>query len=313
MDEHAEPILPVLAELHRAGQRELCLDEVGRLAAMSPGHVQRRFAAVVGESPKQYQLGTRLAHAAAMLAATDLAIGEIGQRIGFGSHEAFTRAFRRRFGRSPSAHRAAAMGGSASFDPARYRTQVDEVAACVRLYRLSLTGDDRRRHTTMTTGGGPMDYEITTEVLDEVPIVYTRRRADVRAVADVLAEALPAVFGFVLGQGWAMAGPPLVRHVGQSPAFVTLEAAIPLSETPSGPIEEDGIEAGSLPAGPALTTLHTGPYDNLADAHAALDRWMAEHDLTPAGNPWEVYLTDPGEVPDPADWKTQVFWPILDS
>lgn len=308
----AEPqeILPVLAELRRVGQRELSLDELGRVAAMSPGHVQRRFSAVVGESPKQYQLGTRLAHAAALLATTEIAVSEVAERIGFGSHEAFTRAFHRRFDRSPLAYRRAVGGASPTVDPAWYRAQIDDVAACVRLYGLELGAGRWRAAVSTETKGEPMSYDITTEVLDEVPIVFARRRADVNAVADVLAEALPAVFGFVLGQGWAMAGPPLVRHIDQSPAFVTLEAGIPLAEAPPTPIDHDDIEAGSLPAGPALTTIHTGPYDTLAEAHAAIDRWMADNDATSGGSPWEVYLTDPGEVPDPADWQTQVFWPL---
>jgi hypothetical protein len=33
---------------------------------------------------------------------------------------------------------------------------------------------------------------------------------------------------------------------------------------------------------------------------------------TPSGAPWESYLTDPGQHPDPKDWKTEVFWPIGD-
>jgi AraC family transcriptional regulator len=28
-----------------------------------------------------------------------------------------------------------------------------------------------------------------------------------------------------------------------------------------------------------------------------------------AGAPWETYLTDPAEVPDPAEWRTEVVYP----
>jgi hypothetical protein len=29
------------------------------------------------------------------------------------------------------------------------------------------------------------------------------------------------------------------------------------------------------------------------------------------GGPWKVYVIDPGEVPDPAQWVTEINWPLL--
>ncbi|MEO1056784.1 MAG: GyrI-like domain-containing protein, partial [Actinomycetota bacterium] len=155
-----------------------------------------------------------------------------------------------------------------------------------------------------------MAYEFETRQLTTTPVLYQARRVATDDMATVLAECLPAVFGYVVEQGLAMAGPPYVRYVDTSPAFVSIEGGIPLVETPAPPPSELEIVAGELPAGPALVTVHRGPYDTLGDAHIALDRHMAEHGLTPASPPWEVYLTDPGEVPDPADWLTEVLWPL---
>ena len=56
--------------------------------------------------------------------------------------------------------------------------------------------------------------------------------------------------------------------------------------------------------------MHTGPYDGLGEAHAAVEQFLAEEKLQKAGAPREIYVTDPGEVPDPKDWKTQVIWPV---
>lgn len=302
-----EDIVPVLTGLRGAGHRHVDLAEVGRLAAMSPNHAQRTFLAVVGASPKRYQLGRRLAHAAAVLASSDLAVGDVAARVGFESHEAFTRAFRRAYRCSPTDYRKRVSVLAPSMPDGHVAT-VDRVASCVTLYRTPVAATD-----ITTPRGGAMSYEITTENLSETPIVLIRRRSDVDEITDVLAEALPAVFGYVMAQGWAMAGPPVVRLLERSPAFVTLEAAIPLVEPAPSPIDHDEIEAGALPAGPALTTVHTGPYEDLGEAHAAIDRWMAANDLQAGGSPWEVYLTDPGEVPDPADWKTQIFWPLTSS
>ncbi|MEP6963766.1 MAG: GyrI-like domain-containing protein, partial [Acidobacteriota bacterium] len=66
----------------------------------------------------------------------------------------------------------------------------------------------------------------------------------------------------------------------------------------------------SLPGGSVATTMHLGPYEHLQDAYGALQQWMESEGFTPAGSPWESYVTDPGEHPDPKDWKTEVFWPV---
>ena len=43
---------------------------------------------------------------------------------------------------------------------------------------------------------------------------------------------------------------------------------------------------------------------------AKLSRSTRSVNLNKAGPAREIYLTDPGEVPDPKDWKTQLVWPI---
>lgn len=154
------------------------------------------------------------------------------------------------------------------------------------------------------------NYDIEQRTLTTVPTLFGSRRLDRDMIAEGLAEILPRAFGHAMEQGLQMVGPPFVRYVEQSPAFVTVEAGVPLAAVPEGAEPADGLAYGELPAGTAVATVHTGPYESLGEAHTALDRWMAAHDATPAGGPWEIYLTDPGEVPDPADWRTEVVWPI---
>ena len=37
---------------------------------------------------------------------------------------------------------------------------------------------------------------------------------------------------------------------------------------------------------------------------------MESNGVPAAGAPWESYITDPAEYPDPKDWKTEVCWPF---
>jgi effector-binding domain-containing protein len=58
------------------------------------------------------------------------------------------------------------------------------------------------------------------------------------------------------------------------------------------------------------STIHAGTYGTLSEAYAALEVWIESHGLQSAGAPWEEYITDPAEHPDPKDWRTEVFWPV---
>ena len=87
-----------------------------------------------------------------------------------------------------------------------------------------------------------------------------------------------------------------------------MEAGMPIAAPGAS---EGDIQADTLPGGLVATTTHTGPYDKLTEAHAAIQVWIEEQGFRPAGAPWESYVTDPADFPNPADWKTDIFWPIL--
>lgn len=57
----------------------------------------------------------------------------------------------------------------------------------------------------------------------------------------------------------------------------------------------------------------TVPSEGLGDAHAALEEYLLENGLESGGAAIEFYLTDPGEVPDPAAWTAMVHRPIATS
>jgi effector-binding domain-containing protein len=56
------------------------------------------------------------------------------------------------------------------------------------------------------------------------------------------------------------------------------------------PIRTSGrVVRSALPAGAVATTVHRGPHEDLAAAHAAVRRWCAEQSIRIAGPRWEVY------------------------
>lgn len=105
-----ERVLRSLVEIERDVSRPLSLDEMAREAFLSPFHFHRVFSALVGEGPAEYQRRLRLERAAHDLAMSDETIHKISRRAGYARQESFTRAFRSRFGATPSAFRAEQRG-----------------------------------------------------------------------------------------------------------------------------------------------------------------------------------------------------------
>jgi AraC family transcriptional regulator len=82
-------------------ESELSLESVADVAAVSRFHLCRAFAASTGNSIAGYVRARRLSEAAKALASGAPDILAIALEAGYGSHEAFTRAFRQHFGITP--------------------------------------------------------------------------------------------------------------------------------------------------------------------------------------------------------------------
>jgi AraC-like DNA-binding protein len=83
----------------------LPLSEMASAAAMSPYHFLRTFRAIVGMTPHQYILHTRLRRAAVRLRQSSESIAAVAYAAGFNDLSTFNRRFARIVGQSPSAYR----------------------------------------------------------------------------------------------------------------------------------------------------------------------------------------------------------------
>jgi len=90
-------------ESHFAG--EIALDEIAAMSGVSRYYLCRAFGTATGHPVMRYVRGRRLSEAARSLAAGASDILAVALDAGYGSHEAFTRAFRDQFGTTPEAVR----------------------------------------------------------------------------------------------------------------------------------------------------------------------------------------------------------------
>jgi AraC-like DNA-binding protein len=91
-------------------QRDIHRDAAAGQAGISPFHFLRLFANVLGVTPHQYLVRSRLRHAARLLADEDGSVTDIAYDVGFGDLSNFVRTFHRAAGVSPRAFREAERG-----------------------------------------------------------------------------------------------------------------------------------------------------------------------------------------------------------
>jgi AraC-like DNA-binding protein len=85
----------------------LTVDDLARAAGLSKAHFSREFRRAFGDSPHAYLLTRRLERAAALLVTTDYSVAEICLAVGLRGVGSFTTSFKRTFGVTPTAYRAA--------------------------------------------------------------------------------------------------------------------------------------------------------------------------------------------------------------
>jgi len=104
---HERQITAALRRIEASADEPLTIADLAYEAAMSPYHFVRSFRAMVGMTPHQFILHTRLNRAAVRLRRTTDTISAIAFAAGFNDLSTFNRRFQRIMGRSPSTYRAA--------------------------------------------------------------------------------------------------------------------------------------------------------------------------------------------------------------
>jgi len=152
----------------------------------------------------------------------------------------------------------------------------------------------------------PYDVQITeaTPQLVAATKIHTNLRrigADIGAGFGTLMQALG-------GEGVSASGPPLIVYhdVIDEETDGDIEICVPIVGTIS---DNPAVNERELEGGTMATTVHHGPYEEIAAAYHTVAGWISEHGHEVAGPPREIYLNDP-QIVAPEELLTRVEFPI---
>ena len=152
-------------------ERDLDLEGLAAIAGVSPYHLTRAFGATTGLTLMRYVRERRLTEAARRLAGGAPDILAVALAAGYGSHEAFTRAFRDHFGLTPEAARERAGAGLDLTEPLLMQPDIRIVLEAPRVVDgapLDLVGLDRR-YTAAGSAAIPAQWQAFGSWIGRIP------------------------------------------------------------------------------------------------------------------------------------------------
>jgi effector-binding domain-containing protein len=153
-------------------------------------------------------------------------------------------------------------------------------------------------------------FEMNVKEFEDQPVLSIRERVRADALKHVIPAAYEELFGYLgeLGEEAVEPWTITVCPFADSDGMVEIDNNVCVA----GPRPGRGrIESRILPACTAVCLMHRGPYDELSRSYRGLSEWIEHQGLTTAGAPREIYWTDPKKTPDPADYVTEIAWPIV--
>jgi DNA-binding transcriptional MerR regulator len=142
--------------------------------------------------------------------------------------------------------------------------------------------------------------------IKEVPgrrVVLERERGHADQMGEIIPRLIEQVGRRLQGLDVAPVGPPV--------CICPFPGEDGWGEVAVGwPVSGDTPGAEELPAARALVLNHVGPYEQLARSYRLMAEAMERHGLASAGDPVELYESDPDQVADPKDYVTVIEWPI---
>lgn len=167
-----QPVQKALWFIESHFAEEISLDDIASAGGVSRFHMSRAFGEATGRSISAYLRGRRLSESARALSKGAEDILSVALDAGYGSHEAFTRAFRDQFGMTPEQVRAQGHVDNLALVEAIRMTKEpggDVEALRFEEIKAMLMAGIGRRYRFETTAGIPSQWQEFNQHFGHVP------------------------------------------------------------------------------------------------------------------------------------------------
>ncbi len=272
---------------------ELTLDTIASVAAFSPFHFHRIFSIVVGESLSAFIRRLRLeAAASALCGSSHEDITGIALRYGFSSSQNFAKAFRLRFGCSPTEWKLRKQGN------------IDRKEEHIPLLHAAYVADD----LILPTPGRnlPMNAEI--KIMPEFHVAYVRKLGPYGP--DTCAAAFGELMAWAAPRGH-LAGPMLGLYWDSpeitAPDKLRTDACVVV---PEGTSTEGAVALQTVPGGKHAVCHFECPASGFPAAWNEAFAWLVANGLECADRAiYEFYHNNGDEHPEKA-WIFDICIPL---
>ncbi len=156
---------------------------------------------------------------------------------------------------------------------------------------------------------GIMPYEVTLKQVPAQSIAALKVHTDLSKIGEDIGSGFTTLVQAVGAASTYIAGAPLVVYhdVIDEQTDGDIEICVPVPPGVDAP--NNGVEWKELPEGSVASTMHHGPYNEIAPAYHTVTGWIQDHGHQITGAPREIYLNDPQTVAE-EELLTEVQFPI---
>ncbi|HVM61985.1 MAG TPA: AraC family transcriptional regulator [Verrucomicrobiae bacterium] len=289
---YKERMLRVLVHIQGHLDEPLSLEKLAALACLSPYHFHHVFTGMLGESLASHIRRLRLERAAWRLKLSRMPVVEIALEAGYGTHEAFSRAFRDCFQMSPTAFRRRNVNRPRIHVSSGVHYRAD---GTLKRFRASRTGDK--------------NMKVTIKRIEPMRVAFMRHTGPYSQVGGLWEE-----FMMILGKdGWLGGDAQFIGMCHDDPAVtppdkIRYDACMTVDDRFRAQ-GDTGVQ--TIPGGDYAVMTHLGPYEKLSESYAALlGRWLPRSGRNLRAAPcFEVYLNSL-ENTEPEDLVTDLYAPL---
>lgn len=141
--------------------------------------------------------------------------------------------------------------------------------------------------------------------------MYKTTSSTASNISNMMARQYAEIFNFLQDNAIEATGHPLtIYNEMNDDGSVIMSNAIPVQNKVTV-AEESNILCGYMDRTKVLKTTLKGNYTNLHEAWKTAMTYLKDNGLESSEvNPFEIYTNDPGDVPNPANWTTELYIPL---